>query len=197
MSILKVVASARTEDALSREVARYLVQKLGEPVTTRDLVASPLPTLSPADLVAVHGSHHNGEASTEAHLALSETLINELRSATTLVIATPMYNFAVPSYLKQWIDYVCRAGVTFRYTKQGPEGLLNIDQAYLITATGGTPVGGAWDFASPYLEHVCRFLGIPSVIHIEASGSKGSRETVLAEALEQVDRLPALQARQS
>ena len=197
MSILKVVSSARTEDALSREVARYLAQKLGGPVTTRDLVASPLPTLSPADLVAVHGSHHTGEASTEGHLALSETLINELRSATTLVIATPMYNFSVPSYLKQWVDYVCRAGVTFRYTEQGPEGLLNIEQAYLITATGGTPVGGAWDFASPYLEHICRFLGIPSVIHIEASGSKGSQETVLAEALEQVDRLPALQARQS
>ncbi|MFT4800055.1 MAG: FMN-dependent NADH-azoreductase [Candidatus Azotimanducaceae bacterium] len=93
--------------------------------------------------------------------------------------------------LKQWIDAICRAGVSFKYTDQGPVGLLNVQRAFIITATGGTPVGSEMDFASRYLEHICRFLGIAEVFHIDASGSKGSPEQVIAQGKQQVDALIA------
>jgi FMN-dependent NADH-azoreductase len=116
-------------------------------------------------------------------------LIDELKSADTLVLAAPMYNFGIPASLKQWIDAICRAGVSFKYTEQGPVGLLGIQRAFIITATGGTPIGSEMDFASRYLEHICRFLGISEVFHIDASGSKGTPEQVIAQGKQQVDVL--------
>lgn len=100
-----------------------------------------------------------------------------------------MYNFSIPAVLKQWIDAVCRAGVSFKYTEQGPVGLLDIKQAFIITATGGTPVGSEMDFASRYLEFICRFIGVREVFHIDASGSKGSPEQVINQGKQQVDAL--------
>ena len=187
MSILRIDSSARLESANSRIIGDYLVQQLGQPVIERDLVKNPLPPMSPQDLVGVHGSHEDDRASLRQHLAISKELIDELRQADTLVLCVAMYNFSVPAYLKQWIDYICRAGVSFRYTKNGPEGLTGVKRAFIVTASGGTPIGGDWDFASRYLDHVCRFLGIDDVVHFDASGSKGSPDVVIAAARQQVD----------
>ena len=188
MSILRIDASARTEGANSRVIADYLVDKLGQSVRTRDLVREPLPPINPDDLIGVHGSHDDDRPSLHAHLALSNDLVDELREADTLVLAVPMYNFSVPAYLKQWIDYVCRAGVSFRYTEDGPRGLLDIDHAYIITTSGGTPVGGEMDFVSRYLEHICRFIGVSEVTHIDAGGSKREPEQVIRHATAQIDQ---------
>lgn len=187
MSILRINSSARLESANSRIIGDYLVQQLGQPVIERDLVKNPLPPMSPQDLVGVHGSHEDDRASLRQHLAISKELIDELKQADTLVLCVAMYNFSVPAYLKQWIDYICRAGVSFRYTKNGPEGLTGVKRAFIVTASGGTPIGGDWDFASRYLDHVCRFLGIDDVVHFDASGSKGSPDVVIAAARQQVD----------
>ena len=148
-----------------------------------------LPPISAEDLVAVHGSFDGERASLQTQLALSEQLIDELRNADTLVIGAPMYNFGIPASLKQWIDSVCRAGVSFKYTEQGPVGLLGVKQAFIITASGGTPIGSELDFASRYLEHICRFIGITEVFHIAASGSKGTPEQIIAQGKQQVDAL--------
>ncbi|EAQ99515.1 FMN-dependent NADH-azoreductase [Congregibacter litoralis] len=191
MTVLKIDSSARVEGANSRIVTDYLVQQLGQPVIERDLVKSPLPPMSPQDLVGVHGSHKADRASLQQHLAMSNKLIAELQQADTLVLGVAMYNFSVPLYLKQWIDYVCRAGVSFRYTENGPEGLTGVKRAFIVTASGGTPIGGDWDFASRYMEHICRFLGINEVVHIDASGSKGSPEVVIAAARQQIDAMLA------
>jgi len=102
-----------------------------------------------------------------------------------------MYNFGIAASLKQWIDAVCRAGVSFKYTQDGPIGLLGIKRAFIITATGGTPIGSEMDFASGYLEHICRFLGIQEVFHIAASGSKGTPEQVIETGKQQIDVLMA------
>ena len=122
MTVLKIDSSARVEGTNSRIITDYLVQQLGQPVIERDLVKNPLPPMSPQDLVGVHGSHKDDRASLQQHLAISNELIAELQQADTLVLGVAMYNFSVPAYLKQWIDYVCRAGVSFRYTDIGPEG---------------------------------------------------------------------------
>jgi FMN-dependent NADH-azoreductase len=193
MSVLRIDSSARIKGSNSRVIADYLVEKLALPVKTRDLVANPLPPISPEDLVGVHGSHDDERPSLRTHLALSETLIDELRSAETLVISAPMYNFSVPAYLKQWIDYVCRVGHSFRYTENGPIGLMDIDRAFIITASGGTPVGSEMDFASGYLAHICRFIGVKEIAQIDAGGSKRDPDQIIRNAREQIDAALSLQ----
>jgi len=189
MTVLKIDTSARLEGSNSRTITDYLVQQLGQPVIERDLVKNPLPPMSPRDLVGVHGSHDDDRPSLQRHLAISNELIAELSRADTLVLGVAMYNFGVPAYLKQWIDYVCRAGVSFRYTENGPEGLTAVKRAFIVTASGGTPIGSENDFASRYLEHICRFLGVEEVIHIDASGSKRTAGAVIEAGKWQIDSL--------
>ena len=195
MTILYINSSARLENSNSRTVSNYLVEQLlakaGEgSVINRDLVSQPLPPMSAQDIVGVHGSHDSDSSqSLSQHLTISAELIEELKQADTLVFGLAMYNFSVPAYLKQWIDYVCRAGVTFKYGANGPEGLTGVKRAYIVTASGGTTVGGVGDFASTYLEHICRFLGIEEVHHINASGSKREPEKVIEQAKAEVDQL--------
>jgi FMN-dependent NADH-azoreductase len=191
MTVLHINSSARLNHSNTRIIGQYLVDTLGEPVVSRDLVQHALPPITAEDLIAVHGSSDSQRASLQPQLALSEQLIDELKDADTVVIGAPMYNFGIPASLKQWIDAICRAGVSFKYTEQGPEGLLNVRRAFIITASGGTPIGSEMDFASRYLEHICRFLGIPEIFHIDASGSKGTPEQVIAQGKQQVDALIA------
>lgn len=191
MSVLHINSSARQTHSNTRIIGQYLVDTLGEPVTSRDLAAQALPPISADDLIAVHGSSDSQRASLQHQLTLSDLLIDELKAAETLVLGAPMYNFGIPASLKQWIDAICRAGVSFKYTEQGPMGLLGVKRAFIVTATGGTPIGSEMDFASRYLEHICRFLGITEVFHIDASGSKGTPEQVIVHGKQQVDALIA------
>jgi FMN-dependent NADH-azoreductase len=188
MTVLHINSSARMNHSNTRIIGQYLVQALGEPVVSRDLAQQALPPISAEDLIAVHGSSDSQRASLQPQLTLSDQLIEELRSAETLVLGAPMYNFGVPASLKQWIDAVCRAGVSFKYTEQGPVGLLDVRRAFIITATGGTAIGSEMDFSSRYLEHICRFLGITEIFHIDASGSKGTPEQVIAQGKNRLTR---------
>ena len=90
--------------------------------------------------------------------------------ADVLVLAAPMYNFAIPSSLKSWFDHVLRAGLTFRYAEQGPEGLLQGKRAFVLTARGGIYAGGGLDHQEPYLRQVLGFVGIHDVTFIHAEG---------------------------
>ena len=98
-----------------------------------------------------------------ARLALSDRLIDELKWADHIVLTTPMYNFGIPATLKAWIDQVCRAGITFRYGPNGPEGLLANKRVDIVVTTGGAPLGSPVDFVSDYLRQVFRFIGIDDV----------------------------------
>ncbi|WP_101759159.1 FMN-dependent NADH-azoreductase [Oceanicoccus sp. KOV_DT_Chl] len=194
MTVLHINSSARLQGSNTRILGQYLVEGLAETVIGRDLAMQPLAPISAEDLIAVHGSADSQRASFQQQLALSEQLIAELREADTLVLGAPMYNFGIPAVLKQWIDAICRAGVSFKYTEQGPVGLLGVKRAYIITASGGTPVGSEMDFASRYLEHICRFIGIEDVFHIDASGSKRKPEEVIAQGKSQIDALLSVAA---
>ena len=189
MTVLHINSSARLSNSNTRIIGQYLVDVLGQPVIGRDLAREPLPPISAEDLLAVHGSSDDQRASLLVQLALSEQLIDELNSADTLVLAAPMYNFGIPATLKQWIDSICRAGVSFKYTEQGPVGLVGVKRAFVITASGGTPIGSEMDFSSRYLEHICKFIGISDVFHIDASGSKGTPEQVISRGKQQIDAL--------
>lgn len=187
MSILHIDSSARLTASNTRIIGQYLVNELNAGVVHRDLAVNPLPPISAQDLMGVHGSSDDQRDSLHSHLALSDQLIQELKDADTLVIGAAMYNFGIAASLKQWIDAICRAGVSFKYTDKGPIGLLNIKRAFIITATGGTPVGSDMDFASDYLAHICSFIGVKEVVHIEASGSKGSPEKIIESGKQQID----------
>lgn len=167
-SILHIDTSIKADGSVSKELTRAILDKLllSHPeanVTRRDLGASPLPEADGAWLAAVHTP---AEARTEdqQHLAaLSDQLIAEVRAADVLVIGLPVYNFTVPSQLKIWLDQLARAGETFRYTENGPEGLIRNTRAIVAYSSGGTRLGSEIDFASGYLRHMLGFFGITEV----------------------------------
>lgn len=188
MTILKIDASARTSTSNSRALTSYLVDALAEPVRSRDLGQQPLPAISAEDLIALHGASEQQWPSLQAHRQLSNQLIAELMAADTLVFGLPIYNFGVPVVLKQWIDYICRTGLTFKYSEQGPVGLTSVKRAFIVSASGGVAIGSEMEFASRYLEHICHFIGVEQVIHIDASGSKGAAEQIIASGKQQIDQ---------
>ena len=102
--------------------------------------------------------------------ARSDALVAELQAADVLVIGLPMYNFNVPSTFKAWFDHVARAGVTFRYTSDGPQGLLTGKTAYILGARGGVYSGTANDHQEPYIRQMLGFLGITDVEFVYAEG---------------------------
>lgn len=179
--VLRVDASARKTGSVSRELSGVLAQRLaGEAgtVTVRDLAAAPVPQV---DEVWVGANFTPAEQRSEAQrqaLAGSDALVAELQAADDIVIGVPIYNFAIPSALKAWIDQIARARVTFRYTENGPEGLLKGKTAWLVVASGGTALDSEIDFATPYLRHVLGFVGITDVRVIDAArwGSRSKAE---------------------
>ena len=197
MTILHIDTSANLESSNSRALSQYIVNKLLEggagasQLIRRDLAKNLLPQISADDLVDLHGSRTSDSVTLTEHLELSKTLIAELKSAETLVIGLPLYNFGVPVVFKQWIDYVARAGETFRYTEQGPIGLSGVKDAYVVIASGGTPVGSPMDHLSGYIKTVLAFIGVEQIHIIDASGSKGSTDKVIEQAKEQVATLLA------
>lgn len=186
-TVLRLDSSARQEGSVSRQLADRVVERLAPSrVIVRDLAETPLPQVTGT---WVSASRTPAEARSEderAALAQSDALIAEIEAADTLVIGVAIYNFAVPAGLKAWIDLVARAGVTFRYTEAGPEGLMTGRRAILAVASGGTEVGSEADFATPYLRHVLGFIGIRDVeivasdrLMVDAAASEARAEADL------------------
>lgn len=171
-SILRVDASARYDGSQSRRLGDHLIDTLkakhpAARVSQRD-VALGLPFIDEAWVGA--NFTDPTERSTEQNeiLSLSNRLVDELKAADTIVITTPIYNFGIPAALKAWIDLIARARLTFRYTENGPVGLLEGKKAYVVVTSGGTEVGSDIDFATGYLRHVLGFIGITDVDVIAA-----------------------------
>jgi FMN-dependent NADH-azoreductase len=172
LRVLRVDASARIEGSVTRQLADQLIDGLAARVddlaVTRRDVAQGLPFVD-TDWVAANLTDPDARSTEQREkLAGSDTLVAELKNADVWVIATPIYNFGVPASLKAWVDQIARARLTFRYTEQGPQGLLEGKKVYILTATGGTEVGSAIDFATPWLKFVLGFLGVTDVEVIAA-----------------------------
>ena len=189
-TILQINASARKTGSVTRELSEALVTRLLEKapdakVISRD-VSQGLPFLDENWVGANFTDPADRSAEQRMKLALSDTLVAELKAADTIVIGSPIYNFSVPAALKAWIDLVARARETFRYTENGPEGLLTGKKAYVIVASGGTKVGSEIDFAATYLKHVLGFIGISDVTLVAADQlmmDPERREAALAQTL--------------
>ena len=175
MKILQINASARREGANSTRVAERIVARLqaanpGATVTVRDLAVTPHPVLDETALGALFTPAEKRTAEQAARVALDDALIAEIQAHDTVVLGVPMYNFGVPVQLKNWIDAIARVGVTFRYTENGPEGLLEGKQVYLALARGGRYRDTPADSQVPYLKTVLGFLGLTDLHFIYAEG---------------------------
>ena len=175
MNILQVNASARREGANSTRVANTIVAHLhaGNPtarVTVRDLAITPHPLLDESALGALFTPAEQRTPDQARRVAMDDALIAELQQHDTVVLGVPMYNFGVPVQLKNWIDAIARAGVTFRYTEKGPEGLLTGKTVYVALARGGRYRNTPNDSQVPYLKTVLGFLGMTDLRFIYAEG---------------------------
>ncbi|MFL0966060.1 FMN-dependent NADH-azoreductase [Vibrio parahaemolyticus] len=136
-------------------------------LTVRDLAANPLPVLDFAVATALRATEDLSQEQ-QAVVDLSDTLIEEVKAADTLVIAAPMYNFTIPTQLKNWIDLITRAGVTFKYTENGVQGLIEGKKAIVVTTRGGIHKDSPTDNVTPYLRTVLGFVGITDVEFVYA-----------------------------
>ncbi|MDW1926853.1 MULTISPECIES: FMN-dependent NADH-azoreductase [Vibrio] len=136
-------------------------------LTVRDLAANPLPVLDFAVATALRATEDLSQEQ-QAVVDLSDTLIEEVKAADTLVIAAPMYNFTIPTQLKNWIDLIPRAGVTFKYTENGVQGLIEGKKAIVVTTRGGIHKDSPTDNVTPYLRTVLGFVGITDVEFVYA-----------------------------
>jgi len=203
-TLLYLSISPRGDYSISRQLGNAAVEawKARNPegrVIERDLARTPL-TFVDFDWIA--GAYSPPEHHNESHkraIALSDELVAEILAADEIIIATPMYNFAVPAALKAWIDHVVRAGKTFRYTAAGPEGLLagkNKKVVAIIASGGSYKEAGlsALDYEIPYLRFIFGFMGITDIQFIQAGGTgavaqgRVSAEDFLAPYLNEIPR---------
>ena len=193
-NILHVTASIRGEESVSRKLGNRLVEQLqdrtGANVTLRDLAKNDLPLIDADRFAANLTPLAERDEQARQLAAVGDDLIAELQAADTLVLSLPVYNFTMPSTLKAWADLVARAGTTFRYTENGPQGLLTGKKAYALIASGGTPIGSEIDFLTPWLRHFLKFLGITDLEIIAADGISGvDGEEKIAAAFDAIDAL--------
>ncbi len=172
-TVLHIDSSARFADSASRAASSTLVEQQGAThVIRRDLAETTLPFLDETFTQATFTPPETRTETQNASLAISDTLVAELQEADTIVIGVAMYNFGIPASLKAWIDQIARAGVTFAYTEEGPKGLLEGKKALITIASGGTPIGSDFDYASNYLRFVLGFVGITDVIIMDKDGAE-------------------------
>ena len=191
MNILCLFASPSPTQSVSRQAAESLIQRLrsqtpGGTVKIRNLADQPPPHWGAAEVAAAFTPPADRDAAAISALGLSDALCAELAHADVVVVASPMWNFSVPSCLKAWIDHVVRVGVTFKYGAQGPIGLLTgLRTVYVVEATGGTYLEAPareLNHVGPYLTQVFRFLGAQDVVTITAPGTAVNRAEALRHA---------------
>lgn len=190
---LIVTSSANGDASVSSSLAATLVDRLRDAdpavhVVLRDVGTNPVPHLTADTVAAIKGTPAS-ETELSAR-ALSDALVAELAAADILVIASPMYNFGMSSTLKSWFDHVLRAGVTFRYGDNGPEGLMTGKKAVVIESRGGFYSAGpaaAMDSQEAHIRTMLGFIGIDEVTFVRAEKlafGPDAAEAAVAEASE-------------
>lgn len=195
-SILRIDSSIKGGASVSRQLTDKVIERLvsqspNASVVVRDLAALPAPMINGDWLGAVFTDAADRSPEQAAIAGLSDTLIDELRAADTLVIGLPIYNFNMPAQLKAWLDQLARNGVTFKYTEQGPVGLIENTRAIVVMTSDGTKLGSEIDFATPYLKHLLGFIGITDVQFVAADAMVFDRDASLTAAHLAVEQLAA------
>lgn len=163
-------------------------------VTVRDLGKDPVPHLDAERFMAFLAKPDERTPQQKAAADLSDNLVEEIKAANVIVLGVPMYNFGIPSTLKAYFDHIARAGVTFRYTATGPEGLLKGKKVYVFAARGGMYAGTPKDSQTAYVRDFLGFLGITDVEFVYAEGlnmGEESKATALSNAKQRLEQLAA------
>jgi FMN-dependent NADH-azoreductase len=200
--ILLVTSSPRGPLSYSTKVARSLAEELaashpGTRIVERDLATNPLPHIGADFLSGLATSQESRTASQKAAVALSDNIIAEVFAADIIVIASAMINFGLSSTLKTWFDYLLRAGGTFKYSENGPEGLVKGKKTYIVEARGGVYSQGpmkAADFQEPYLRQLLSFIGLTDVETIAVEGVAFGPEVAEKAFAAALAKVPALGA---
>ena len=198
-TLLQVNASlysnAGASTTLANEfVAGWRARNPGAKVIVRDLALDPVPHLTAERFQAFLTQPEERSAVQNAEAAYSDALIEEIKQADVIVLGVPMYNFDVPSTLKAYFDHIARAGVTFRYTAQGPVGLITGKKVYIFASRGGIYAGQPHDTQSAYLRNFLGLLGITDIEFVYAEGlaiSAESKAAALAQAQKALVQLHA------
>ena len=201
MNILQINSSARSQGSLSTRLADRLTATLraatpATSLTVRDLAAQPHPPLDEDALQALFTPADARSAEQSRRVSLDDALIAEVKAADVVVIGAPMYNFGVSTQLKNWIDAISRAKVTFEYTAQGPRGLLTGKQVYVVLTRGGRYRDTAADSQVPYLRTVLAFLGMTDVEFVYAEGvamGPDAERDAIADAERQIEEALAVE----
>ncbi|PWS33829.1 FMN-dependent NADH-azoreductase [Pedobacter paludis] len=196
MNILHIISSPRGGNSFSIKLGNAVVEKLQEanPSSTlkiHDLTNTPFPHLEEAHLNSFYTPEEQHSPEMAEAIKHSDQAIAEILEADVIVIGVGMYNFSIPSTLKAWIDHIARAGKTFSYSANGPEGLIKGKKVYLAITTGGVYSEGpmkAYDFIEPYLRAVLGFIGMTdvSVVRAEGLNMPELKEIALDKAIESI-----------
>ncbi|MEQ3725470.1 NAD(P)H-dependent oxidoreductase [Alcanivorax sp.] len=175
MNILVIKSSVFGDNGNSSALVNTQVEALkaqhsDATVVVRDLSTDPIPHLDGERVGAFFTPADQRSDDQQAVDAFSMVLIDELKAADHIVLGLPMYNFGIPSQLKSWIDHVARAGVTFRYTESGPQGLLDSKPVTVLAARGGIYAGTDNDTVTPYIKLFFGFIGMTDVNFVYAEG---------------------------
>ena len=190
VKLLRVDSSGRYEGSSTRALTDSLIEALASgntavDVTQRDL-AKGMPHVDESWIQANFTDAEERSDEQMERLQFSDNLVAEIQTADVVVIGVPIYNFGVPAKLKAWVDMIARARLTFRYTANGPEGLMKGKKAYLVVASGGVAVDSELDFATPYMRQALRFIGITDIEVIGAEQQMSRGEETVASALTKI-----------
>ncbi|HTE01062.1 MAG TPA: NAD(P)H-dependent oxidoreductase [Mucilaginibacter sp.] len=195
--ILHIISSPRGEASLSIKLGNAIIEKIkaeypGSTVVENNLVTQHFPHLEEAHLTSFFTPAENRTSANIEAVRHSDEAIQEIEDADIIVIGAPLYNFSIHSSLKAWIDHIVRAGVTFKYDANGPEGLLKKGKkVYIALSSGGIYSEGPmkpFDFVEPYLKHILSFIGLSNItiFRVEGSSIPGVQDTALEKGISSI-----------
>lgn len=198
-NILVITASIFGQDGQSSQLVNRTLEQLHQShgqtrVTHRDLAAEPVPHLDAERFGAFLSNPDHRDHNQKQVVDYSDSLIQEITDADVIVMGVPMYNFGIPSALKAYFDHIARAGVTFRYTENGPVGLLEDRPVYVLAARGGMYAGTPNDSQTPYIKSFLGLLGLKDVHFVFAEGlnmGEEQKEAALQQAGRNIETLTA------
>jgi len=175
MKLLQINTSVRAQDANSTKLAAMISKRIQDKhpaasLEVLDLGKTPHPVLDEAAVAALLTPGEKRDAAQAARVAQDDAMIAKVQSSDAIVIGVPMYNFGISVQLKSFFDAISRAGVTFRYTENGPEGLIKGKKVYVALARGGLYRDTPADSQVPYLKTILGFLGMTDVAYVYAEG---------------------------
>ena len=194
--ILHLISSPRGKESFSIKLGNAIIDKLKTEYPEHEveeivLEASNVPHLNTGHLRSFFTPAEQLTAEDLNDIRYSDQAIDKLMAADIIVIGAPLYNFGIASTLKAWIDHIARAGKTFRYDENGPEGLVKGKKVYVAMSAGGVYSEGPYkpyDFVTSYLQATLGFLGMTDlkVFRVEGVNVPGVKEHAFEKAVESI-----------